>query len=460
MPGTPKKEIRPKALTDAQLAASLKKENSQLQEQLAAVRQEQEKAAAREAAAAKAREAVAAELAAMQSRTPALAEVNVEPQSLWQALKRALEKNSGLERRLEELAARADTSESAAAAASRSLADLQERLAEQETARKILEQERDAASQGLAAAGAQLKAVISREQNNQIKAMAEAAELKELLETGSFELRELRDKQSAAEKNWEKERAALQRSLERAAAERDELAAALAARQHEEEEFARALPSLQEAIPALREVEARPESVLRGVLKELLLARESLGAISALEEKLAAAEEKIIEAHNLDQRLGKLLAENRRLQEERDALAENSEIFATQATAGAELLREKCAAAMKEAEARAAREQEVLRKNLALLETENRSLLTQLQSNGKVAFVGAERVSLLLDDLYTSMESSLKGLDVRESEVRLKVGFAGLSGEEAGFVIPTAGNAQEFKEGLGEIVLRLGRKES
>ncbi|NTV92026.1 MAG: hypothetical protein HGA72_01730 [Chlorobiaceae bacterium] len=82
-----------------------------------------------------------------------------------------------------------------------------------------------------------------------------------------------------------------------------------------------------------------------------------------------------------------------------------------------------------------------------------------MDSTHKVAFVPPERVSALLDEFYANIRTNLKGLDVHDSEVRLKVGFGSLSAGHTGFVIPTAGNTAEIKDSLGEVVLRLGKKD-
>jgi hypothetical protein len=174
-----------------------------------------------------------------------------------------------------------------------------------------------------------------------------------------------------------------------------------------------------------------------------------------LEEEKA----KSVDAGTLDTRIGRLLEENRSLQEHLDALAGNSKIFEKQAVEAAIMIKEKVAAATAAANAQAEQAQKAVARNLAMLETENSSLRVQLESSGKIAFVQPERVSMLLDDFYRTIQKNITGLDVRDSEVRLKVGFGGLAGDEAGFVIPTAGNTQEIKESLGEIVLRLGKKE-
>jgi hypothetical protein len=53
---------------------------------------------------------------------------------------------------------------------------------------------------------------------------------------------------------------------------------------------------------------------------------------------------------------------------------------------------------------------------------------------------------------------NLKEMDARESEIRLKVGFAGISEKDAGIVVPTAENIDEIRQGLSEVVVRPGRE--
>jgi hypothetical protein len=53
---------------------------------------------------------------------------------------------------------------------------------------------------------------------------------------------------------------------------------------------------------------------------------------------------------------------------------------------------------------------------------------------------------------------NLKEMDARESEIRLKVGVAGISEKDAGIVVPTAENIDEIRQGLSEVVVRPGRE--
>jgi len=456
MPGR-KKEILPKPLSDAQLAANLKKENAALQKEFAGQKLELKRAAATIAATEKAGQGIAGELAQLKGRFPALQGISAEPASLWQGLKSVLEKSAGQEKKIGALEERVKKIEADADAAGNGFAaELKQRSALLERSLKKIEQERDEARQTLDSVRDELKGVVSREQNNQIKALAEITELREAAGKNRLALEALQKKTAETEVLWQREREGILRNLEKMQAEKDELAAALLERRQEDEQFAAALASLRDSYPLLEKVEARPEPVLRVLLKELLF---GLSKVAEMEAELAEAEAKVVAAENLDQRIGKLLAENRQLQEQFDSLVANSRIFEQQAVESAKLLKEKVAAAVAEANARADLDRKSIVRNCDVLEAENSSLRAQLESSGKIAFVRPERVSLLLNDFYASIQNAFSGLDVRESEVRLKVGFGGLAEEQAGFVIPTAGNTQEIRDSLGEIVLRLGRKD-
>ena len=456
MPGR-KKEILPKPLSDAQLAANLKKENAALQKEFAGQKLELKRAAATIAATEKAGQGIAGELAQLKGRFPALQGISAEPASLWQGLKSVLEKSAGQEKKIGALEERVKKIEADADAAGNGFAaELKQRSALLERSLKKIEQERDEARQTLDSVRDELKGVVSREQNNQIKALAEITELREAAGKNRLALEALQKKTAETEVLWQREREGILRNLEKIQAEKDELAAALLERRQEDEQFAAALASLRDSYPLLEKVEARPEPVLRVLLKELLF---GLSKVAEMEAELAEAEAKVVAAENLDQRIGKLLAENRQLQEQFDSLVANSRIFEQQAVESAKLLKEKVAAAVAEANARADLDRKSIVRNCDVLEAENSSLRAQLESSGKIAFVRPERVSLLLNDFYASIQNAFSGLDVRESEVRLKVGFGGLAEEQAGFVIPTAGNTQEIRDSLGEIVLRLGRKD-
>lgn len=459
MPGR-KRDVTLKLPGDAQLAVNLKKENAALQEELAGLRQELGKAAEKIAATEKIRQNITGEIEQLKSRAPALKTVTAEPEALWQGLKSALDRIASHDSQIRALEVKEKKSEAEAAAAQKAFTvELEKSSGRYERSLKILQEEKTEAQQSLESVRNELKAVVAREQNSQIKALAEAAELRETVQKSRLALDALHKKKEEAESLWAKEREGLLRSLEQLQEKKNELATTLLDRQKQDEQFVAALAPLQKVLPALKEVEAKPEPVLRVVLEELLMTRKALGRIADLEKMLEEEKAKSVDAGTLDTRIGRLLEENRSLQEHLDALAENSKIFEKQAVEAAIMIKEKVAAATAAANAQAEQAQKAVARNLAMLETENSSLRVQLESSGKIAFVQPERVSMLLDDFYRTIQKNITGLDVRDSEVRLKVGFGGLAGDEAGFVIPTAGNTQEIKESLGEIVLRLGKKE-
>ena len=86
-----------------------------------------------------------------------------------------------------------------------------------------------------------------------------------------------------------------------------------------------------------------------------------------------------------------------------------------------------------QAEAAAGARQEVLaarqeldrlRGKIATLTRENQSLLGQLQQENRIAVLSPERVSMMLNDFQESLQAGMKGVEIRDGEVRLKVGIA------------------------------------
>jgi chromosome segregation ATPase len=151
-----------------------------------------------------------------------------------------------------------------------------------------------------------------------------------------------------------------------------------------------------------------------------------------------------------------LLAENQRLAARMEA-----------ATADAEALRKAAGEARSEAaatvaaaedRARAAAEVEVkeLQRRATALQKQLATANAQLAQQGKVPLLSAGRVAEMLDGLVAQMQDGFGGLQIRDGELKLKVGFAG-AGELGGFVIPTTDSAPELRESLQEVTFRFDR---
>lgn len=281
----------------------------------------------------------------------------------------------------------------------------------------------------------ELDIVIKREQSVQMKALADIEILQQTLKSSRGELDILRKQSDENVLLWNKERDELRKTVNDLQLER----------QGSDELVAASIDALRQVVPAVGDVEAKPVPVMNVLLKALLDER----AKNAQTEKI-------------DDRIGKLIEENRIQQELLDSLTLDARTFEAQAKTATLKLNETVEKAVAQAKADGELSKATLSEKLEKLEADNGSLMQQMASAKKVAFVAPERVANLLDDFYGKLRTNLKGLDVRDSEVRLKVGFASLGTEsdsQSGFVIPTAGNTAEIKDSLGELVLRLGRND-
>lgn len=281
----------------------------------------------------------------------------------------------------------------------------------------------------------ELDIVIKREQSAQMKALADIETLKQTVTNSRDELDILRKQSDENVLLLNKEREELKKRLNDSQLEH----------QASEELLATSINALRQVVPAVGNVEAKPVPVMNVLLKALLDER----AKNAATEKV-------------DARIGKLIEENRIQQEQLEALALDTKTFEVQAKTATLKLNDAIEKAVAQTKADGELSRSKLSKQLEMLEADNSSLMKQMANDKKVAFVAPERVANLLDDFYGKLRTNLNGLDIRDSEIRLKVGFASLGSlpeSQSGFVIPTAGNTAEIKDSLGEVVLRLGRND-
>lgn len=183
--------------------------------------------------------------------------------------------------------------------------------------------------------------------------------------------------------------------------------------------------------------------------------RAQLTEVDSLKAKLEDGLARLASSEVLDDKLTALITLNRALQEELDDAKVD---LATHRRRGDEA-DVRVTAEVAKVEKRTAAEKTKLETTLAQRSADNASLVKQLQAQGKTPFLSPEQVSGLLDRFYQDVSRKLTGLDVRESEIRLKVGFAGISPEDGGLVVPTTANLAAMKDGLSEVVLKLGRRD-
>jgi|GEM_PF-4993548 len=321
--------------------------------------------------------------------------------------------------------------------------------AELAEARRELEQAR----QALAAERRELAKSVKAEQTAQLKALAERTEIEERLKAAGGEIAELRAKLAGGESLWAREREKLIKSLETLTREKSEIEGQRQAELGYRKALVAALDALARAVPGLAD-QAVGSPEFAEILQDYLAGRQRQEErIAELEAILEGDRQKLAEAEALDNRIGGLLALNRSLQEELDGMQAGRQLLENrlrdlqaEATAGAkqELLGAK-------------RELERLRQDIETMTKENQSLLGQLHKENRIAVLSPERVSMMLNDFQQSLQAGMQGVEIRDGEVRLKVGIAAVNEQNTGFVIPSATNIEQVREGLSEINFRFGK---
>lgn len=224
---------------------------------------------------------------------------------------------------------------------------------------------------------------------------------------------------------------------------------------------------LDQAQKQIADLEARlasGESALRDALATLADLQKQIDARVAESEKraadleaaLAAAHKTIADLQASDATAAQLIAENRRLAAQIDALSGDLAVVMTvadEAKAGLDAVRAETEARVRAeltaSVQRVQAERDLLSQQLV---TANKQLLEQ----GKTPILPADQVAVLINDLVGKMQTNLSGMLVREGEVKLKVAF-GAVGETGGFVIPTADSTPEIRENLQEVTFRFDR---
>jgi chromosome segregation ATPase len=258
-------------------------------------------------------------------------------------------------------------------------------------------------------------------------------------------------------------------------AERDDLQARLAAAEKAAKEAqAQVVSPLEVSLEALKTLFASVElplprkhsseafaEKLRSVIDERSQSAEEAKAlreqVKSLDRRLAEIEKQSERASTDNEKvISQLIEENRRLAAQLEEVTADSRRFlevaegANAAVAAAReetdrQVRAELGAAVKQLES----ERGQLQKQIA-------SLSSQLQSEGKLPVLTPDQVASVIGGLVEGLGSSMTGLNIRDGELKLKVGFASAD-TAGGFVIPTPDSAPDVRENLHEVTLRFDR---
>lgn len=179
--------------------------------------------------------------------------------------------------------------------------------------------------------------------------------------------------------------------------------------------------------------------------------------VAALSADLKAAKVELDDLRKAGNAIEPLLAENQRLATQIEE--SSTELVALRAAAAS--ARSDVEAARSEVEqavrAEVGKEVKQLTKAQATLQKQLDAANAQLTQEGKTPVLPAGQVAVLINELVGEFQSGLSGLQIRDGELALKVGF-GAAGEIGGFVVPTTESTPEVRENLHEIKLRFDRE--
>ncbi|MBD1400883.1 hypothetical protein [Pelovirga terrestris] len=292
------------------------------------------------------------------------------------------------------------------------------------------------------------------EQAAQLKFLAERTELEERLKTADGEMAELRAKLAGEEKLWSRERNKLITSVETLTREKTEMEDRRQAELASRKALVAALETLAQAVPGLADQPVESPGFAE-TLQDYLSGRRHLEErIAELEATLEDNRRKLTAVDAHDERIGGLIALNRSLQEELDGMQVGQQTLEKRLTD----LQDEAAMTARQELLEARRELDRLHGNITTLTRENQSLLGQLQQENRIAVLSPERVSMMLNDFQQSLQAGMKGVEIRDGEVKLKVGIAAVDEQNAGFIIPSATNIEQVREGLSEINFRFGKQ--
>lgn len=306
----------------------------------------------------------------------------------------------------------------------------------------------------LDALGKELSDVKKRHQSEQVRALAERTEVEKRLKEALAAAEKSEKVVADAKKEREAEDKRMQKALSALQKENEALTGQLKRRESEEKAFGAEVKKAARSIEAIQKVEAAPLAVLKSLVGVINDLEKRLDEASKAEKELEGEREKSADADRLEQKISGLIELNRDLQEQLDASQSDVESVTRAVAEAKSTLKEAVKREAEKGEKRLA----ALQKQFSELEAESASLLEQLESEGRTPYLSPKHVSRLIDGFYSELAGNLKELNVQDSELRLKVGFGGISDEKAGLVVPTADNIASVREGLSEIVVHLGRK--
>lgn len=187
--------------------------------------------------------------------------------------------------------------------------------------------------------------------------------------------------------------------------------------------------------------------------KELAAERRELRSAVNENATLAKANEK--DAREASSKLDAVVAENEKLATTLDEVTGDLE----QLKGSAEKLRAALDAAraeVKKANGEAAAAQKQLSAAVTDRDRIDKTLAIankQLAGQKIDPVLPADQVAQMLDDLVVGLGTKLRGLAIRDGQMRLNVAFGNL-GKDAGFVIPSADSPPELRENLHEVAFR------
>lgn len=158
----------------------------------------------------------------------------------------------------------------------------------------------------------------------------------------------------------------------------------------------------------------------------------------------------------LRQQLDGLVAENRRMAQQRDQMAQDRKQLVLKVESHQQALAQAAERARAEGQQSAAQEIGRLQESLRLGQARLGTLTAQLQSAGKLEVLAPDQVGALMGDFVRQVESGMPSLSLAEGELKLKLGLAS-AGNTRGFVILQPGAQADAATTVHEVALKFDR---
>ncbi|MFN8378687.1 MAG: hypothetical protein U0452_08455 [Anaerolineae bacterium] len=213
-----------------------------------------------------------------------------------------------------------------------------------------------------------------------------------------------------------------------------------------EEQLAAANEVIQEATVKFRELKAQADA------REA----EQEAQVASLTAELTKALKTLEDLEKTGTAIEPLLAENQRLADLLEAAEKEGKALRDVAASAKQDIAAARAETEKAVRAELGAELKKLTSQQAALQKQLETANAQLKQQGKTPILPAEQVAGLVNELVSQFQTNFTGLQIRDGELSLKVGF-GAAGEVGGFVIPTTDSTPELRENLQEIKLRFER---